>query len=107
MCCCGICDVKLIPRELDKPVHFEFDHVDVFAKTGNVGKMIMSLAPFSDIKGEIDKCRILCHHCHSLVTQIQLEAGVFQLHSLYDIKPRLKILVQEKVEKWVKNHLSN
>ena len=45
-----------------------FDHVNMFHKSGSVGIMVMRGCVESDLLKEIDKCQILCVDCHRIVT---------------------------------------
>lgn len=100
---CKICECTLL-EENGLRTYYEFDHLDVSNKKGNIGKMIMSLEKIEDIKAEINRCRLLCDHCHSLVTQMERDAGVHQLIPLMEQRPELATVVSTRIEAWVQDH---
>jgi hypothetical protein len=50
---------------------FDLDHLDPYLKEGNVSHMIRRLRPFAEIRREMEKCRLLCCHCHKDHTKTQ------------------------------------
>lgn len=54
---------------------FDWDHLDRTLKSGNVGSMVLSGEHIGPIRAEIDKCRLLCVHCHLDHTSQQLGYG--------------------------------
>lgn len=94
---CGLCrafhDNKLslktydyIMSEVKKPCRFccridvqkNFDHVNMFEKTGTVGQMIKCGKPEEDILKEIEKCQVLCVYCHRIVTAYERRYGFME-----------------------------
>ena len=65
-----------ILREVMKPCRFcrrvevkkNFDHVNMFHKSGSVGIMVMRGCCETELLKEIGKCQILCVDCHRIVT---------------------------------------
>jgi hypothetical protein len=65
-----------IMSEVMKPCRFcgrvevkkNFDHVNMFHKSGSVGIMVMRGHDETELLKEIDKCQILCVDCHLVVT---------------------------------------
>lgn len=65
-----------ILREVTKPCRFcrrvevkkNFDHVNMFNKSGSVGIMVMRGCCETELLKEIEKCQILCVDCHRIVT---------------------------------------
>ena len=59
---------------------FEFDHIEPKNKVNNICTMVhCAKYSLSDIKKEIEKCRILCRHCHLISTNIQMKNGLFNI----------------------------
>lgn len=65
---CPICHTKI---KEGNEMCFDLDHLDPYQKQYNVSHMIRRLMPFEFIKREMDKCRILCCHCHLDHTKTQ------------------------------------
>lgn len=74
---CALCRMQLVGSA--QLVHFEFDHIDVAEKRVNVGAAIMELGRKEDIFAEIDRCRLLCDVCHSVVTRVQQATGLHNI----------------------------
>ena len=70
-------------REMKKPCRFcgrievkkNFDHINMFEKTGTVGMMVMRGCSEPDLLKEIQKCQILCVDCHRVVTSYERRRG--------------------------------
>lgn len=59
------------------PRFFDYDHVDPGNKIKEISRMIKDKNySLDDFLLEISKCRILCHHCHIIHTQYQLNNGI-------------------------------
>ena len=65
---CPQCHVRI---EEGNEMCFDLDHLDVYQKEHNVSHLIRRLAPFHVIKKEMEKCRLLCCHCHLDHTKTQ------------------------------------
>lgn len=64
-------------RNEDLPRFFDFDHIDPSAKVMGISQMISDNSyTMEDLKAEIDKCRILCRHCHKIHTKNQHKEGI-------------------------------
>ena len=91
---CGLCRAfheslitlrmyEYILQEVKKPCRFcgrvevkkNFDHVNMFEKSGTVGMMVIRGCPESAILKEIQKCQILCVDCHRVVTSYEMRRG--------------------------------
>ena len=59
-------------------VQKNFDHVNMFEKTGTVGQMIRYGRPEDEILKEIEKCQILCVYCHIIVTAYERRYGFME-----------------------------
>jgi hypothetical protein len=55
-----------------------FDHVNMFEKTGTVGQMIKCGKPEDEILKEIEKCQVLCVYCHRIVTAYERRYGFME-----------------------------
>lgn len=55
---------------------FDFDHIDPSIKITEIARMVKTAYTMEELKSEIDKCRILCHHCHMIHTQNQIDSGI-------------------------------
>jgi hypothetical protein len=82
---CALCEIPLFdPVTFVSKRSFERDHLDVFAKTTTVWRLIVTGCSMHQIKTENDKCRNLCVRCHSAVTYAERVVGILQLKN----KPR-------------------
>jgi len=55
----------------------EFDHINPSEKIADICVMKMSSNySLNDLKNEIEKCRILCRHCHKIHTAKQHREGI-------------------------------
>ena len=71
-CCqkCGFWDGEVLR-------FFEFDHLEVEKKLDKISNMIKEgRYTIEDILAEIEKCRLLCRHCHTIHTFEQREKGI-------------------------------
>lgn len=59
-------------------VQKNFDHVNMFEKTGTVGQMIRHGRPEEEILKEMQKCQILCVYCHRVVTAYERRIGFIE-----------------------------
>ncbi len=57
------------------PSDFHYDHVNMFKKTGTVGRMLFDGVALERIKEEIRKCQLLCIDCHAIVTKMEHHLG--------------------------------
>jgi len=60
---------------------FELDHINSLEKTDSnrsVRSMSKQGYSISDILKEVDKCRVLCPACHSLVTSVEKKSGILR-----------------------------
>lgn len=61
----------------DLPRFFHFDHLDPTNKIDKICNIVgKSKYNFNDLLLEINKCRILCQHCHALHTRQQVSKGI-------------------------------
>lgn len=69
---CSVCGYKN-----DKlPRFFDFDHIDPSSKRKELSRMVKDdIYTLDDVVSEILKCRVLCHHCHIIHTQNQIDKG--------------------------------
>lgn len=72
-----------ILSEVMKPCRFcrrvevkkNFDHMNMFHKSGSVGIMVMRGCCEAELLKEIAKCQILCVDCHRVVTAYERRCG--------------------------------
>lgn len=61
----------------DLPRFFDFDHIDPSIKIKEIARMIKdNKYTFDEMVAELSKCRVLCHHCHMIHTQNQIDSGI-------------------------------
>jgi hypothetical protein len=84
---------------------FHFDHIDPALKIDNITTMIYGKYSFEQLVTEINKCRIVCLHCHVVHTQTQHDDGVYRIKKKHKpiIRDLLKVAV--KVNQYDKNHV--
>jgi hypothetical protein len=78
---CSLCD-----KERNDYNRFHFDHINIFDKTDSVCNMVKDDLDIECIKREIDKCQLLCIHCHYIVTRIEHKLGFIQMKKELPIK---------------------
>jgi len=61
------------------PSGFHFDHINMFDKSGAVGRMLFDGVALDRIKEEIQKCQLLCLCCHAIVTKMEVRLGFTHL----------------------------
>jgi len=58
---------------------FHMDHFDPENKVKEISRMVKSPRyTLDDVKIELEKCRMLCAHCHAIHTRKQVESGIIQ-----------------------------
>jgi hypothetical protein len=82
-----------------KGYRFHFDHLSIFDKRDNVCSMIANKNEFIDIILEIQKCQLLCIHCHYIVTKIENSYGFISMKIRHSHTDKLKACYKEKMEK--------
>lgn len=56
---------------------FDFDHLDPKTKINSISQMVIHKSyTYEDFLLEITKCRVLCRHCHMIITKKQMDAGI-------------------------------
>lgn len=76
---CVFCGVDVHGYELStfrRMYGYEFDHKNPEEKRNSVGKMIFEGCPVNQILDEVDRCRVLCIHCHDLKTTCEQQMGI-------------------------------
>jgi len=64
-------------KNLNLPRFFHFDHIDPNNKIIDVARMVQDYDyTLKDVIYEINKCRVLCQHCHIIHTYNQFNNGV-------------------------------
>jgi hypothetical protein len=70
---CSMCNYK----DPHFPRFFHFDHINPEEKVECVARMTKDKNySLDDVKKEINKCRVLCMHCHKIHTRDQREKGI-------------------------------
>ena len=57
----------------DRRMHF--DHINMFEKRDSISTMIYTGCSKEEIIAEINKCQLLCIHCHNKVTFMERKYG--------------------------------
>jgi len=71
---CALC----LYSNVDLLRFFHFDHIDPKEKMENISRMVKdNKYTLEDVKKEMEKCRILCAHCHIIHTKSQKRDDVF------------------------------
>ena len=78
---CSLCD-----KERNDYNRFHFDHINIFVKTDSVCNMVKDELDIECIKREIDKCQLLCIHCHYMVTRLEHKLGFIRMKKELPIK---------------------
>ena len=105
---CTICVRRLVDADGNTLLKCERDHCHVATKTQSVGMLIMTGAPWSEVRAEAEKCRVLCIRCHSLVTFGERSTGLWFL-ARCPKAPELSVEIQQleaQVETIVRQVLS-
>ena len=93
---CRICGKKQTNRE----ERFHYDHINMFNKSDNVCSMVNNGEAIDAIYKEIDKCQILCYHCHTIITDLEQKIGFTRIKRLLTQKTNQNaISTEEKKEK--------
>ena len=62
------------------PILLDFHHNDPIKKDKSISKMIWWVPNLDVLKNEIDKCTILCKHCHTMLHAKQDNRFFYQLY---------------------------
>jgi hypothetical protein len=74
----------------------EFDHIDVFDKIDNINNMGGEKNySIDDLTIEMDKCRLLCRHCHRLHSIEQARSGILYEKAEHVKRKRRKLAAAE------------
>jgi hypothetical protein len=60
---------------------YHFDHINMFDKQSSICTMVNCGDETDDIFREIDKCQIVCKHCHDIITSIENRLGFTRIKS--------------------------
>jgi hypothetical protein len=71
----GLKECAFCGKERINPSRFHFDHINMFEKTDNIGRMLFDGESLDKIKEEIQKCQLLCIECHAIVTKMENKLG--------------------------------
>ena len=66
----------------DKNERYHFDHINMFDKQSSICTMVNCGDEIEDIFREIDKCQIVCKHCHDIITSIENRLGFTRIKSI-------------------------
>jgi hypothetical protein len=61
---CSICGDNTLTIDL-----YDFDHKDPNTKEYNIGQKLAQQYGYERLCKEVNKCRIVCHNCHVLITK--------------------------------------
>ena len=82
---CPTCGVDIVEGN---ELCFDLDHLDPYKKEHNIPNMIRKLYPFHTIKKEMQKCRLLCCHCH--IDHTKTQRRIFQQKQFKQVRKTLK-----------------
>jgi len=95
----GIISCNFCGKRKEKDYRFHFDHLSIFDKSDNVCSMVNNKFKLNDIINEIQKCQLLCIHCHYIVTKIENYYGFICMKKRRSHTDKLKACYKEKMEK--------
>jgi hypothetical protein len=95
----GIISCNFCGKIKEKGFRFHFDHLSIFDKTDNICSMVNNKNELSDIINEIQKCQLLCIHCHYIVTKIENHYGFIYMKIKHSHTDHLKACYKEKMER--------
>jgi len=67
-----------------KRIKMHFDHINMFEKTDCISTMHYKGYSKEEIIAEIDKCQLLCIHCHKKVTRTEIKHGFFKKKRIFN-----------------------
>jgi hypothetical protein len=75
------CNLCKKPATYNKEIGngFNFDHLNMFEKSGSICSMVMTGVPLSSIYMELDVCQLLCVSCHGIVTIMERRCGFMRM----------------------------
>jgi hypothetical protein len=95
----GLISCNFCGKIKEKDYRFHFDHLSIFDKSDSVCSMVKHKYKLSDIITEIQKCQLLCIHCHYIVTNIENHYGFICMKKVHSHTDKLKACYKEKMEK--------
>lgn len=95
----GIISCNFCGKRKERGYRFHFDHLSIFDKSDNVCSMVNNKNKLSDIISEVQKCQLLCIHCHYIVTKIENHYGFISMKLRCSHTDKLKACYKEKMEK--------
>ena len=98
---CNICN-KLAVFDNKIVSRFNYDHIDMFDKSGSICEMVRTGIMISDIYKEIDKCQLVCISCHKIITKIEHQCGFirFKKQMTKDYNEADEIIKEEILKKY-------
>lgn len=81
-CTCATCGISYMGEPLGV---LHFDHIDIHTKIANISEMIRGNYTLEMIILEIQKCRLVCIHCHEIITKEQRKSGILQKKTIANI----------------------
>jgi hypothetical protein len=95
----GIISCNFCGKRNENGHRFHFDHLSIFDKSDNICSMVKNNNQLSDIILEIQKCQLLCIHCHCIVTKIENRYGFISMKIRSYHTDELKTCYKEKMDK--------
>lgn len=86
ICCCVFCNKKYNFNVADYDTSFNFDHLNMFDKTLNIGGAVISGMKKRDIIKELDKCQLVCVTCHKFITKYECRLGFTSIKTFIEKK---------------------
>jgi hypothetical protein len=82
--------------KLYKDERYHYDHLNMFDKDKSIWSMVNEGIDIEHIYKEIDKCQILCLHCHYIVTELENKLGYTTLKKNLCIKLRQQKITEDE-----------
>jgi hypothetical protein len=92
---CNFC----LSIKLYKDERYHYDHLNMFDKDKSIWSMVNEGIGIINIYKEIDKCQILCLHCHYIVTELENKLGYTTLKKNLFIKFKKQKITEDEYNK--------
>ncbi len=122
---CGLCrnylEKKVTPETVEflretnsRPCTFcgavgvvkNYDHKDIFNKTGSICIMVDTGCSYEEIRTEVEKCQVVCVPCHRKITKYEHKCGFIKKKRVFNKKKRAGEDVEALREEYSKEYLT-